>query len=184
MRETRVMPNPTSPRIELSELKKSLLVKISRAHTSSIREVERSSMILTMSEGLGNKPAAAKTGFSIYQFRLWRARWLSLLSGLVKGSRLKLKLFSYLKIVPLVLFCCSAILTKISHVPKFFNELFQYPKTCGFIVCQNINGVEIVFVREDLGNALHIAHRIVQYRPPCRVVIDAHTQKVVFTAFY
>ena len=27
-------------------------------------------MILTMSEGLGNKPAAAKTGFSIYQFRL------------------------------------------------------------------------------------------------------------------
>ena len=71
------MPNPTNPRIELSELEKSLLVKISRAHTSSIREVERSSMILTMSEGLGNKPAAAKTGFSIYQFRLRRARWLS-----------------------------------------------------------------------------------------------------------
>ena len=71
------MPIPTSPRIELSELEKSLLVKISRAHTSSIREVERSLMILTLSEGLGNKPAAAKTGFSIYQFRLWRARWLS-----------------------------------------------------------------------------------------------------------
>lgn len=71
------MPKPTSPKIKLSELEKSVLMKISRAHTSSIREVERSSMILTMSEGLGNKPAAAKTGFSIYQFRLWRTRWLS-----------------------------------------------------------------------------------------------------------
>lgn len=71
------MPKPTSQRIALSELEKTLLVKISRAHTSSIREVERSSMILMMSEGLGNKPASAKTGYSIYQFRLWRARWLS-----------------------------------------------------------------------------------------------------------
>lgn len=71
------MPKPMSPRIAISELEKTLLVKISRAHTSSIREVERSSMILTISEGLGNKPASAKTGFSIYQFRLWRTRWLS-----------------------------------------------------------------------------------------------------------
>ena len=71
------MPKPTSQRIALSELEKTLLVKISRAHTSSIREVKRSTMILTMSEGVGNKPGAAKTGFSIYQFRLWRARWLS-----------------------------------------------------------------------------------------------------------
>lgn len=71
------MPKPTSPIIALSELEKRVLEKISRAHTSSIREVERSSMILTLSEGLGNKPASAKTGFSIYQYRLWRARWLS-----------------------------------------------------------------------------------------------------------
>ena len=35
------MPKPTSPIIELSELEKALLIKISRAHTSRIREVER-----------------------------------------------------------------------------------------------------------------------------------------------
>lgn len=77
LEKKRAMPIPRSLNIVLSELEKALLDKIKRAHTSSIREVERSSMILTMSEGVGNKPAAAKTDFSIYQYRLWRARWLS-----------------------------------------------------------------------------------------------------------
>lgn len=78
------MPTPKSPSIELSKLQEALLVKISRATTSSVREVERSLMILKMSEGYGNQPTAAKLGQSIYQCRLWRTRWLSYLPNFAR----------------------------------------------------------------------------------------------------
>jgi putative transposase len=71
------MPTPKSPKIVLNELLTSLLTQIKRSRTSSIRSVERCSMILLMSQGVGNKPAAKQLGFSIDQCKRWRLRWLS-----------------------------------------------------------------------------------------------------------
>jgi putative transposase len=71
------MPNPRSPGIQVSAVQKHLLEVISRQTTSSIREVERSRMILEMNKGCANTKVASNLGFTQEQAKRWRLRWIS-----------------------------------------------------------------------------------------------------------
>lgn len=71
------MPTPKSPMIRVSELQLALLEGISRQRTSSIREVERSRMLLAINEGGANSRVAANLGLTQEQVKRWRFRWLS-----------------------------------------------------------------------------------------------------------
>jgi putative transposase len=71
------MPTPKSLPIQVSNLQKRLLEVLSRQSTASIRDVERSRLILAMSNGLANTKAAESTGLSKEQAQRWRRRWIS-----------------------------------------------------------------------------------------------------------
>lgn len=71
------MPTPKSLPIQLSDLPKGLLEKISRQTTSSVREVERSRLILEMHTGKSNSALKKAFGISRDKVRHWRAKWLS-----------------------------------------------------------------------------------------------------------
>lgn len=71
------MPTPKSPLIRLSELQLALLEGISRQTTSSIREVERSRMLLEINKGGANSRVAISLGHTQEQVKRWRLRWLS-----------------------------------------------------------------------------------------------------------
>jgi transposase len=66
-----------SPSIHSSALQKRLLLKISRQTTSSVREVERSKIILLLLEGQSSLQATSETGRSWPTIQQWRYRWLS-----------------------------------------------------------------------------------------------------------
>ena len=66
-----------SPAIHSSALQKRLLLKISRQTTSSVREVERSKIILLLLEGQSSLQATSEMGRSWPTVQQWRYRWLS-----------------------------------------------------------------------------------------------------------
>lgn len=66
-----------SPAIHCSALQKRLLLKISRQTTSSVREVERSKIILLLLEGQSSLQAKSESGRSWPTIQQWRYRWLS-----------------------------------------------------------------------------------------------------------
>lgn len=66
-----------SPSIHSSALQKRLLLKISRQTTSSVREVERSKIILLLLEGYSSLQATIEMGRSWPTIQQWRYRWLS-----------------------------------------------------------------------------------------------------------
>ena len=66
-----------SPKIHASPLQKRLLLKISRQTTSSVREVERSKIILPLLEGQSSLRVKNETGCCWQKVQQWRLRWLS-----------------------------------------------------------------------------------------------------------
>ena len=66
-----------SPELHASDLQKRLLLKISRQTTSSVREVERSKIILRMLEGHSSVRVRKELGFGWEKIQQWRYRWLS-----------------------------------------------------------------------------------------------------------
>jgi putative transposase len=77
------MPTPKSPQIKVSDLQEKILTKISLQRTSSIREVERSRLLLEINKGLANTQIEAQSGFTKEQAQRWRRRWLSFESVLL-----------------------------------------------------------------------------------------------------
>lgn len=71
------MPTPKSAPIRVSDLQLALLESISRQTTSSVREVERSRMLLEINKGSANRRVAADLGLTQEQAKRWRLRWLS-----------------------------------------------------------------------------------------------------------
>lgn len=70
------MPTPKSAKIMVSEQQAIILERISRQTTSSVREVERSRMLLEISKGLSNTKIAARLGITQERVKRWRLRWL------------------------------------------------------------------------------------------------------------
>ena len=66
-----------SPNVHASLLQNRLLLKISRQSTSSVREVERSKIILLLLEGLSSVRVKEETGCCWEKAQQWRYRWLS-----------------------------------------------------------------------------------------------------------
>ena len=71
------MPLPKSPQITVSELQSVILERISGQTTSSIREVQRSRMLLEMHKGSANTKVAVRLGLTPGQAKRWRLRWIS-----------------------------------------------------------------------------------------------------------
>lgn len=71
------MPIPISPSIELSAHQRLILEKISRQKTSSVRDVERSKLLLSLSTGLSNAHIRTLTGYGRPKVRHWRFKWLA-----------------------------------------------------------------------------------------------------------
>ena len=66
-----------SPVLKASALQKSLLEKISRQPTSSVREVERSKILLALLRGYTNGRVEEELGYSWEKAKRWRYRWIS-----------------------------------------------------------------------------------------------------------
>jgi putative transposase len=67
-----------SEKIVMSEIQRMILDKISRQSTSSVREVERSKILLCISDGnLSNTKVSAELGLAWSKVQRWRFRWLS-----------------------------------------------------------------------------------------------------------
>lgn len=66
-----------SPPVHATGLQKRLLEKISRQTTSSVREVERSNLVLLLLEGYSNLELENQFGYSWEKAKRWRYRWLS-----------------------------------------------------------------------------------------------------------
>ncbi len=66
-----------SPGIQATALQKQLLIKISRQSTSSVREVERSKIILLLLEGQSSLQVKRAVGCCWEKAQQWRYRWLS-----------------------------------------------------------------------------------------------------------
>jgi len=73
-----------SQAIKMSATSKRVLEKISRQSTSSIREVERSEILLALSEGVSSSEVAARLSKSWVKVQRLRHRWLSYESVLSK----------------------------------------------------------------------------------------------------
>ena len=71
------MPIPISPTIQLSATQRLIMEKISRQKTSSVRDVERSKLLLDISTGLSNVQIALLTGHGRPKIRHWRFKWLT-----------------------------------------------------------------------------------------------------------
>ncbi len=65
-----------SPEIHASALQKSLLLKISHQTTSSVREVDRSKLILFMLEGHSSLWIKQESGCCWQKVQQWRHRWM------------------------------------------------------------------------------------------------------------
>lgn len=66
-----------SPTLQATELQKQILEKISRQTTSSVREVERSNLVLLLLAGHSNLEIENNFGYSWEKAKRWRYRWLS-----------------------------------------------------------------------------------------------------------
>lgn len=71
------MPTPKSQPIQISELQLEILTKISRQTTSSVREVERSRLILGMYGGKSNSRLKNDFDISRDKVRHWRDKWIT-----------------------------------------------------------------------------------------------------------
>lgn len=71
------MPIPISPPIELSAQQRLIIEKISRQKTSSVRDVERSKLLLDISTGLSNAQIRTLRGYGRPKVRHWRLKWLT-----------------------------------------------------------------------------------------------------------
>lgn len=66
-----------SPKITMSALSHQILEKISRQRTSSVRDVERSEILLRLSEGLSSDQVRKDLDKSWFKVQRLRDRWLS-----------------------------------------------------------------------------------------------------------
>ncbi|HMQ89729.1 MAG TPA: helix-turn-helix domain-containing protein [Flavilitoribacter sp.] len=71
------MPTPKSPKIQVSELQRSILEQIQNQRKSSVTEVGRSQIILAISQGYPNTKVSNHLGVHYGQVKRWRKRWLS-----------------------------------------------------------------------------------------------------------
>ena len=67
-----------SPSLKASKLQQSILETIARQVTSSVREVERTKLILAMLAGKSNQQVKEELGYSWEKAKRWRYRWLEL----------------------------------------------------------------------------------------------------------
>ena len=67
-----------SPSLKASKLQQSILETIARQVTSSVREVERTKLILAMLEGKSNKQVSQELGYSWEKAKRWRYKWIDL----------------------------------------------------------------------------------------------------------
>ena len=67
-----------SPPLKASSLQLSILEAIARQVTSSVREVERTKLILAMLTGKSNKQVSHELGYCWEKAKRWRYRWLAL----------------------------------------------------------------------------------------------------------
>jgi len=70
-----------SPNLKASVLQLSILERISRQVTSSIREVERSQLILALLAGYSNSRVEQELGYTWEKAKRWRYRWLTIQPG-------------------------------------------------------------------------------------------------------
>ena len=68
----------TSPSIKASKLQQSILETIARQVTSSVREVERTKLILAMLAGKSNQQVNDELGYSWEKAKRWRYKWIAL----------------------------------------------------------------------------------------------------------
>jgi homeodomain-containing protein len=73
-----LMPNQTSPKIELSERVRKLLEDIARQRRSEHRQIIRARLLLSMADGVGNNQLARQLKMDRGVVRSWRNRWLEL----------------------------------------------------------------------------------------------------------
>jgi transposase len=71
-----------SPDLKASALQQSILETISRQVTSSVREVERSKILLALLAGNSNSRVEKELGYSWEKAKRWRYRWLRIQPGL------------------------------------------------------------------------------------------------------
>jgi DNA-directed RNA polymerase specialized sigma24 family protein len=67
-----------SPSLNASKLQQRILETIARQVTSSVREVERTKLILAMLEGKSNKQVSQELGYSWEKAKRWRYNWIDL----------------------------------------------------------------------------------------------------------
>ena len=67
-----------SPSLKASKLQQSILETIARQVTASVREVERTKLILAMLEGKSNKQVSQELGYSWEKAKRWRYKWIAL----------------------------------------------------------------------------------------------------------
>ena len=71
-----------SPSLKASSLQQSILETIARQVTSSVREVERTKLILAMLAGKSNQQVNDELGNSWEKAKRWRFRWIEMQPGL------------------------------------------------------------------------------------------------------
>ena len=67
-----------SPALKTSSLQQSILETIARQVTSSVREVERTKLILAMLADKSNKQVSEELGYSWEKAKRWRYKWIDL----------------------------------------------------------------------------------------------------------
>ena len=67
-----------SPALKTSSLQQSILETIARQVTSSVREVERTKLILAMLAEKSNKQISEELGYSWEKAKRWRYKWIDL----------------------------------------------------------------------------------------------------------
>ena len=72
----------TSPSLKASKLQQRILETIARQVTSSVREVERTKLILAMLAGKSNQQVNDELGYSWEKAKRWRYKWIALQPGL------------------------------------------------------------------------------------------------------
>ena len=72
----------TSPSLKASKLQQRILETIARQVTSSVREVERTKLILAMLAGKSNQQVNDELGYSWEKAKRWRYRWIEIQPGL------------------------------------------------------------------------------------------------------
>ena len=71
-----------SPSLKASKLQQSILETIARQVTASVREVERTKLILAMLSGKSNQEVSDELGYSWEKAKRWRYRWIEIQPGL------------------------------------------------------------------------------------------------------